>query len=352
MTIGRETGPLNLEADDEAVTASGEVSSSHTASGQEASGQAESLSWPTPPVGPPSFTLWMRIRGLIRTVRPHQWVKNVFVLAPIIFARNLFDPELLIRAGLAFLVFCLLAGSIYTINDLADVEADREHPIKRTRPIASGRVPVPVAKVYAVLLVGTSLTAATWLSPWFGGVALAYLGLNLAYTFRLKHVAYLDVACISAGFVMRVMGGGFATQTHISGYLYGCTAALALYFGFGKRRHELTTAVRAGKQRAALEGYTREGIDRAMLFSGVLTVLLYLSYTLDPQTREFFQFDTLWPSAILVAAGLGRFLYLVQNRPKEESPTQVMLSDGPGVAIVLVWAAMLIWVIYQLRPAV
>jgi len=343
MTIQREKGPLNLGVDQGAT---------RDASLDDAPDSAVAPSWPIPPVEPQSFTLWMRIRGLIRTVRPHQWVKNVFVLAPVVFARNLFDAELLIRAGLAFLVFCLLAGSIYTINDLADVQADREHPIKRTRPIASGRVPVPVAKVYAVLLVGTSLSAATWLSPWFGAVALAYLSLNLAYTFRLKHVAYLDVACISAGFVMRVMGGGFATQTHISAYLYGCTAALALYFGFGKRRHELTTAVRAGKQRAALEGYTRQGIDRAMLVSGALTVLLYLIYTLDPNTREFFQFDTLWPSAILVAAGLGRFLFLVQNRPKEESPTQVMLSDGPGVAIVLIWAAMLIWVVYHLSPAV
>jgi decaprenyl-phosphate phosphoribosyltransferase len=313
----------------------------------------DGASWPAPVVEPmETFTLWRRIRGLVRTIRPHQWVKNVFVLAPIVFAREVFRPELLTSAALAFFVFCLLAGAIYTINDLADVDADREHPVKRHRPIASGRVPLGVARVFAALLVGVSLGGATWLSPWFGLVALGYFLLNLAYTFKLKHVAYLDVACISAGFVMRVMGGGFATHTHISGYLYACTATLALYFGFGKRRHELTTAVRAGKQRAALEGYTRTGLDAALLAAGGVTTLLYLAYTLDSQTRHFFQSDTLWPSTFLVALGLGRFLFLVRNRPKAESPTQVMLSDGPGVAIVLTWAVMLVWVIYHLKPQV
>jgi decaprenyl-phosphate phosphoribosyltransferase len=308
-------------------------------------------SWPAPIAEPvETFTVWRRIRGLVRTIRPHQWVKNVFVLAPIVFAREVFRPELFTSAALAFFVFCLLAGAIYTINDLADVEADREHPVKRHRPIASGRVPVGVARVFAALLIGVSLGGATWLSPWFGLVAGAYFVLNVAYTFKLKHVAYLDVACISAGFVMRVMGGGFATHTHISGYLYACTATLALYFGFGKRRHELTTAARAGKQRAALEGYTREGLDAALLLAGGVTTLLYLAYTLDSQTRHFFQSETLWPSTFLVALGLGRFLYLVRNRPRAESPTQVMLSDGPGVAIVLTWAVMLVWVIYHLTP--
>jgi decaprenyl-phosphate phosphoribosyltransferase len=315
---------------------------------------ASGASWPVPASSraAPKFTLWSRIRGLIRTIRPHQWVKNVFVLAPVVFAREIFRPGLLTSAALAFLVFCLLAGAIYTINDLADIEADREHPVKRHRPIASGRVPVSVARIFAATLILVSLTGATWLSPWFGAVAAGYFVLNLAYTFRLKHLAYLDVGCISAGFVMRVMGGGFATETHISGYLYACTATLALYFGFGKRRHELTTAVRAGKQRAALEGYTREGLDKALLISGAITTLLYLAYTLDSQPRQFFQSDTLWPSTVLVALGLARFLFLVRNRPKAESPTQVMLSDGPGVAIVLVWAAMLLWVVYHLQPGV
>jgi decaprenyl-phosphate phosphoribosyltransferase len=310
-------------------------------------------SWlvPVPEVAQ-TFTLWRRIRGLIRTIRPHQWVKNVFVLAPIVFAREVFRPELFTSAAVAFFVFCLLAGAIYTINDLADIEADREHPVKRYRPIASGRVPVQVARVFAAFLIAISLCGATWLSPWFGVVAASYFVLNVAYTFKLKHVAYLDVACISAGFVMRVMGGGFATHTHISGYLYACTATLALYFGFGKRRHELTTAARAGKQRAALEGYSRRGLDVALLAAGGVTTLLYLAYTLDSQTRLFFQSDTLWPSTFLVALGLSRFLYLVRNRPKAESPTQVMLSDGPGVAIVLIWAVMLVWVIYHLKPHV
>src|SRR5690606_29625991 len=218
----------------------------------------EHSSWPAPPVEDAAIngSLIWRIRGLIRTIRPHQWVKNVFVLAPLVFATKLFDPELLTHAALAFFSFCLLAGAVYTINDLADVEADGLHPVKRHRPIASGRVPEGVARWFAYVLVAISLAAGYAVSPGFALVAAAYFGLNVAYTMRLKHVAYVDVACISAGFVLRVLGGGFATRIEVSWYLFVCTALLALFLGFGKRRHELTTAsAKAGKQRVALEGY-------------------------------------------------------------------------------------------------
>ena len=180
------------------------------------------------------------VRGLIKTIRPHQWVKNLFVLAPMFFHKDVFlstsaGPALNLRVtGRAFVataVFCLLAGAIYTINDLADVEADRIHPVKRDRPIASGAVPESLAKAMAAALVLCSVSAAFLLDWRVGLVAAIYFVENIAYTFKLKKVAFLDVGLIALGFVLRVLAGGFATDVHVSGYMIACTALLALFLG-------------------------------------------------------------------------------------------------------------------------
>jgi 4-hydroxybenzoate polyprenyltransferase len=292
-----------------------------------------------------------RLLGMVKSVRPHQWVKNVFVLAPVVFAKEIFDPLLLWRASAAFMVFCLLAGAVYTMNDIADVEADRRHPVKRFRPIASGRVPIPVAKGLVVALVLGALAGAALRSWQFFAVAASYFALNVAYSLELKHVAYVDVGCIAAGFVLRVMGGGFATQIHVSYYLLACTALLALFLGFGKRRHEFALMMAGGKTRAALESYTARGLDVALVLTALATIATYLAYTLDPHTRAFFKTEWLWVSTLNVALGVARFVYLVRTRARAESPTQEMLRDGPFVAIVLIWVALVMWVVYQLRPS-
>lgn len=292
-----------------------------------------------------------RLVGALQTIRPHQWVKNVFVLAPVVFAKEIFDAELLTRAAGAFAAFCLLAGAVYTMNDVADVEADRAHPVKRFRPIASGRVPVPLARALAGGLVVLALAGALWLAPSFALVAATYFALNLAYSLRLKHVAYVDVSCIAAGFVLRVVAGGFATRVPVSGYLLACTLVLALFLGFGKRRHELAAAVNAGRTRIALESYTRRGLDTALGVTAFTTVAIYIAYTLDPHTRELFHSDWLWVSTLFVVLGVGRFLQLISSRPKSESPTQEMLRDGPFVGIVLLWVILVLAVVYRLRPS-
>jgi 4-hydroxybenzoate polyprenyltransferase len=286
-------------------------------------------------------------------MRPHQWVKNVFVLAPVVFAKDLFkNTQELVNAGLAFVVFCLLAGAVYTINDLADIEADRQHPVKRYRPIASGRVPERVAQGLAgALILGSLGSAFAALGGWFLLVAATYLVVNLAYSFRLKHVAYVDVGCLAGLFVLRVVAGGVATRVPVSNYLWLCTALLASFLGFGKRRHELTAArSNAKRQRAALESYTRGGLDVALWLTGVATVAAYVAYTLAPHTREFFQSDWLWPSAFFVVWGVLRFVHIVRHRPHAESPTQEMLKDVPFVLSVVLWVALVMWVVYKLQP--
>lgn len=299
---------------------------------------------------PNSGGLLWRAGGIVKTLRPHQWLKNAFVLAPVVFAKDVFRAKFLLSAGAAFLVFCLLAGAVYTMNDLVDVEADRVHPVKRKRPIPSGRVPLGAAKVLAATLVVISLTGAFLLDWRFGAVAAAYFLLNVAYSFRLKKVAYVDVCCIAAGFVLRVVAGGFATGVNVSNYLLACTLLLALFLGFGKRRHELSQAAgNAKKQREALEAYTPAALTSALAVTGVATVVTYLAYTLDQQTRAFFQTDWLWLTTAFTLLGMARFLHLVTSSPKAESPTQEMLRDVPFILVLVGWVVVVLTIVYRLK---
>jgi 4-hydroxybenzoate polyprenyltransferase len=303
------------------------------------------------------------LSGLIKTIRPHQWVKNVFVLAPMVFHKDVFVSTPvgmalnLHVAGEAFAataVFCLLAGAVYTINDLVDVEADRIHPVKRARPIASGAVPEGLAKAMAVALVVVSLAGAYAVTPLLALVAGIYFAENVAYSFWLKKVAFFDVGLIAFGFVLRVLAGGIATDVHVSGYMLACTALLALFLGFGKRRHELA-GENAAKQRAALQAYTPRSLNAALAITGVATVGTYVAYTLDPVTRDFFHSSYLWLTAPFTMFGIVRFLLLVNGRigrgKRAESPTQEMLRDVPFVLNVVLWVIVVIAIVYQLRPA-
>jgi decaprenyl-phosphate phosphoribosyltransferase len=302
------------------------------------------------------------LKGLIKTIRPHQWVKNVFVLAPMVFHKDLFvstpvGPTLNLivtgRALAAALVFCLAAGAVYTINDLADVEADRVHPVKRFRPIASGVVPVPLAKAMAAGLVLAALAGSWALSPWLLLVTGVYLVENLAYSFKLKNVAFLDVTLLAFGFVLRVVAGGIATDVHVSMYMFACTALLALFLGFGKRRHELASE-HAGKQRAALQAYTPASLNLALGVTGTATCAAYVAYTLDPVTKAFFNTSYLWLTTPFLVLALVRFLLLVNGKVgrglKAESPTQEMLRDVPMVLSVVIWVVVIFALVYQLRP--
>lgn len=290
------------------------------------------------------------IGGLIKTIRPHQWVKNLFVMAPIVFAKNVFQAQSLTRALTAFGVFCLLSGAVYTLNDILDVEADRVHPKKRHRPIASGRVPIGLARGFlaVLVLVAFSLSALLFQLSFFG-VALSYFVLNVAYSLKLKRIPFVDVMCIAAGFVLRVMGGGFAIDVRVSWYMFACTALLALFLGFGKRRHEIS-AEHAGKQRKSLESYSAGGLNAALAITGTATIGVYILYTLDKDTRAFFRSDQLWMTTPSVLIGIWRFVQIVRGNPKSESPTQEMLRDGLFVLNLLAWAIVVVVIVYRIRP--
>jgi 4-hydroxybenzoate polyprenyltransferase len=267
----------------------------------------------------------------------------------VVFAKHLTHPSIILGAIGAFGIFCLIAGAIYTLNDLLDVEADRIHPVKRHRPIAAGAVPPSVARVLIVVLLLVAFGGASLGPPKFIVVAASYFVLNTAYSLKLKQIAYVDVGCIATGFVFRVLAGGYAIRTPVSLYMILCTLFLALFLGFGKRRHELAGA-NAEKQRKALERYSERALFWALAITGTAAVGTYLAYTLDHKTQTFFRSEYLWITAIHPLLGVFRFLQLVRGRPKAESPTQEMLADTPFVLNVVIWIIEIVFIVYRLRP--
>jgi 4-hydroxybenzoate polyprenyltransferase len=211
-------------------------------------------------------------------------------------------------------------------------------------------VPIWAGKILAATLITVALAGAAIGPRPFLYVALAYLGLQIAYSFRLKKIAYVDVGCISAGFVLRVLAGSFAVRVAPSFYMLACTALLALFLGFGKRRHELAGA-NAAKQRAALEQYSPRVLTTALAVTGLLTLATYLAYTLDPATQAMFASNWLWVTTIHPVFGVVRFLQLVVGGTKSESPTQEILRDVPFMMNLVLYAVEVIVIIYQVRPA-
>ncbi|MDP3274247.1 MAG: UbiA prenyltransferase family protein [Deltaproteobacteria bacterium] len=250
-------------------------------------------------------------------------------------------------------MFSFLAGAVYTLNDLVDVEADRRHPTKCNRPIAAGIVTERQAKIFGAIMVVLSLSSAFALSLGVGLAALAYLANNIAYTFRVKHVPYLDVASIASGFVLRVIAGCYAVSTltnpvRPSFYLLACTALLALLLGFGKRRHELV--VHQAKARASLEAYSARTLDALLAVLALACVGVYVAYTRDPSTMRFFGSTYLWATTPFVVIGIGIFLSLARDKERADSPTDEMLKNVPFVVTLLLYAATIIAIVYKLRP--
>ena len=292
----------------------------------------------------------MSLRALIRTIRPHQWVKNVFVGAALVFAHRLDQPHDLARTAAAFLAFCLLSGAVYAFNDVRDVEADRQHPTKKFRPIASGELSERAALIWAAALATIALAGCLVLSPRLALIAAAYLVQNVLYSIKLKHVAFIDVALITSGFLLRVLAGAAAIDVPASRWILLCTALLASFLGLGKRAHELAWAERSGKSgatRAALAGYRIPVVRVLMAVLGILTCAAYVAYTIAPRTVEAFGTDKLVFSAPFVAIGVIRFLFLALWYPKDDPPTEAMLKDPYFLADLVLAAGTVLYIIYR-----
>jgi 4-hydroxybenzoate polyprenyltransferase len=285
--------------------------------------------------------------GLVTALRPHQWTKNLIVFAGLIFGEHLFDPASGIRAVAAFAVFCALSSAVYLFNDLADREADRLHPIKRFRPIASGAVAPTVAGTTAAILLVAGLGTALLIGRAFAGVAAAYVGLQVVYSVLLKKVVIIDVFTIAGGFVLRAAAGAVAIPVPISPWLLIVTTLLALFLGFSKRRHELVLlAEQATGHRPSLEEYTPYLLDQMISVVTASTIVAYAFYTVSPETIQKFG-TTLLPLTLpFPLYGIFRYLYLVHQREGGGSPAELLLTDRPLLVCVALWGAAVIALIY------
>jgi 4-hydroxybenzoate polyprenyltransferase len=286
------------------------------------------------------------VSALLVSLRPHQWTKNLVVFAALGLTRHLFDPGPLLRSLAAFALFCGLSGAVYLLNDVADVERDRLHPLKRLRPVASGALGVRTAAVTAVLLGAFCLALSTRLGLAFTGAAAAYLALNLLYSFRLKEVVIVDVLSVSLGFVIRAVAGAVAISVRISEWLLICTVLFALFLSLCKRRHELTSLAEASLHRKSLGEYSPYLLDQMIAVVTASCVTAYALYTTAAETREKYQTERLVWTLPFVLYGIFRYLYLVHRKEQGGSPTDVLLTDRPLLLAVALWAAAILAVVY------
>jgi 4-hydroxybenzoate polyprenyltransferase len=285
-------------------------------------------------------------RALVVSLRPYQWIKNLVVLAALAFSKHLFDVDAAARAALAFLVFCALASAVYLVNDILDVEGDRLHPAKRTRPIASGQLPVGPARIAAAVLLGVALAGSLALGPGFQICAGSYAVLGIVYSLSLKHAVILDVLTVALGFVLRAVAGAVAIGVHFSPWLVVCTLLLALFLALAKRRHELVSLDDAAAHRSILAEYSPYLLDQMIAVVTASCLTAYAFYTLAPETVEKYKTERLALTIPFVIYGIFRYLYLVHRHDQGGSPGDVLLTDRPLLATVALWAVAMVLIVY------
>jgi 4-hydroxybenzoate polyprenyltransferase len=291
-----------------------------------------------------------RIAPLLKTMRPRQWVKNGLLFIPLIFDKQLTNWPALAKVAFGFVLFCFLASSVYIINDLLDLEADRNHPKKRLRPLPSGALKVSTARIAAVAFVLVFLVPAIWFDPHFAIVGLAYMLLNLTYSAWLKHIPILDVMTLASFYVLRVAAGITLIEVNrFSPWLYVFATFLALFLGIGKRRAELTLlAEEANSHRRALEGYTLPLLDQLILIVSGSSIITYSLYTFSAPNLPVNHAMML--TIPFVIFGIFRYLYLVQVEQRGGEPDEVLFTDRPLQLSIILWGLSIL-VIFYLLPS-
>lgn len=285
--------------------------------------------------------------GLLECMRPVQWIKNGFVLAPVIFSAHLAETSTVLRAIAVFAVFCLAASGIYLWNDCMDWRSDLEHPQKKLRPIPSGRLNPPLAATSAALLVLLSLTWAFSLNRPTGILLSSYAIVNFLYSIWLKHSVIVDVMCIALGFVLRVMAGASAIAVETSHWLLLCTFLLALFLGIAKRRSEIVVlSTGSAKHRRVLTEYSMAWLDQAITLVAGAAVVAYALYTVAPETLAKFGTDRLVYTVPFVLYGILRYLHLVHSGSQTGNPTSALVVDKQLLGCVAAWAATCVIIIY------
>jgi 4-hydroxybenzoate polyprenyltransferase len=275
---------------------------------------------------------------LSRALRPQQWIKNLFVYAPLIFSQNVLNQALVLRATLAFLAFCLISSAVYLLNDLRDIEEDRQHPLKAHRPLASGRLKRSTAVAALAIIAPAGFLVALLVNRSFVFIALGYFALQIAYTLWLKHVVILDIFVVASGFLLRVVAGGFAIRVYLSSWLLICTTLLALFLAMGKRRHEIVLMEgRAASHRPILKEYNIYLLDQMISVVTASTLLAYCLYTISEETVAKFGTRNLIFTVPFVLYGIFRYLYLIHQKAEGGTPESLIIRDKPLLTAIALW---------------
>ncbi len=303
----------------------------------------ETITYPPATTRAPIFAMG----GFVASLRPQQWVKNGFVFAALIFSRSITDWHRNARVAAGAFLFCLISSAVYLLNDILDASEDRKHPLKRLRPLASGRLGVGTASLAAIILALISLGGAWFLDHTFFIIVAAYGLINVLYSWALKRVVLLDVFVISAGFVLRVISGGVIIHVEISPWLVVCATLLALFLALSKRRHELVVLGKdASNHRSILAHYSPYFLDQLIGIVTASTVMSYALYTLSSDVQVKFPGKRLDFTIPFVLFGIFRYLYLVHQNEEGGNPTRLLFTDLVLLSVVLFWAASVIFIIY------
>lgn len=285
---------------------------------------------------------------LATSLRPEQWAKNFLLFAGLLFGGRLLEPDAVLKAIAAFAVFCALSSAIYLVNDIWDRDADRRHPLKQTRPIASGEIGVRLAAWSAAILIAAATAVAWVLNSVFGAIATGYVLLLLLYSTTLKHIVILDVLAIAGGFVLRAVAGAVAVTVPIGSWLLVCTTLLALFLALSKRRHELVLlGDGAPHHRRILEQYSPYLLDQMISVVTASTLIAYTVFTLSAETAQRLGTPFLGFTVPFVLYGIFRYLYLVHQKRGGGSPAEMLLTDRPLLVCVALWAGTVVVLMYS-----
>ncbi len=288
------------------------------------------------------------LRSLLASMRPHQWTKNLFVMAPLLFGQRLGDMNSVGLASLAFAAFCLIASALYMINDIADAEADRAHPEKQFRPIASGELSAPLAVIASILLLMAAFGIAAAIGWEFLALAVSYAVLTLGYSLAIKHIVILDCMTIATGFVLRVVGGAAAIKVTPTHWLIVCAFLLALYLAFAKRRQELMMLTDSAREhRQVLGQYSVAYLEQVNNILVGATIVCYTLYTVAPETVARFGTDKMIYGTIFVVYGMLRYMVLTHKSENGGNPSRVLISDKPLMLAIVGWGIFNGLVIYR-----
>jgi len=285
------------------------------------------------------------INDIIALLRPHQYVKNFFVFAPLLFTFQ-YNTDSLLQASISFILFCMIASSVYILNDISDIEEDRQHPVKRNRPLANGSISIKAATILMLFLTSTTLISAYIINSNLFLVILTYTVLNVAYSLKLKHIVLVDIFIIATGFVLRVFAGSTVIEVNPSAWIIIMTFLLALFLAIAKRRDDILLASQGKATRKNIDGYNLELVNASMVMMGAIIIVSYILYTVSPEVTARMHSDQLYLTAVFVILGIMRYMQLTFVAGKSGSPTKVVLNDRFIQLTLLAWLTSFLSIVF------